>query len=187
LRIQAALLVIDVQVGFFKEAETEQDSDPVYQSCEILERICALIARAREAAVPVIYIRHYGPPGHPFAPGRAEGEIHPMVAPLAGETIILKSASDAFYKTLLQQELERRGVQQLVVTGCQTEYCIDSTCRRATSMGYDVVLVKDAHSTGDTELFNAQDIIAHHNATLATLANPDHQVILIASYDVTFV
>lgn len=186
MRIQAALLVIDVQIGFFKEAQTEQDPDPVYQSREILERIRLLISRARAATVPVIYIRHCGPPGHPFAPGRAEGEIHPLVAPLAGETVIQKSASDAFYKTSLQQELERRGVHQLVVTGCQTEYCVDATCRRATTMGYDVVLVKDAHSTGDTEVFKAQDIIAHHNATLATLANPDHQVILVTARDMTF-
>jgi nicotinamidase-related amidase len=173
--------------GFFKEAESEDDPDPVYQSWEILERIRFLISHARAASVPVIYIQHCGPPGHPFAPGRVEGEIHPLVAPLAGETVIQKSASDAFYKTPLQQELERRGIQQLVVAGCQTEYCIDTTCRRATSLGYTVVLVKDAHSTGDTRALKAQDIIAHHNATLATLANPDHQVLLVATQDATFI
>jgi hypothetical protein len=35
--------------------------------------------------------------------------------------------------------------------------------------GYQVTLVADAHTTGDTPVLNAKDIIAHHNQTLAGL------------------
>jgi nicotinamidase-related amidase len=54
----------------------------------------------------------------------------------------------------------------LVVAGIQTEYCVDTTCRRAYSLGYDVTLVQDGHSTWDTPDLCAPQIIAHHNRTL---------------------
>jgi len=47
-----------------------------------------------------------------------------------------------------------------------TEYCVDTTCRRAISLGYDVTLVSDAHTTVDNKLLTAAQIIAHHNALL---------------------
>ena len=48
-----------------------------------------------------------------------------------------------------------------------TEYCIDTTCRRAVSLGYDVTLVADAHTTHDNDLLPAEKIIAHHNRSLS--------------------
>jgi len=73
---------------------------------------------------------------------------------------------DAFQATNLQRELESKGIKRLIVTGVQTEYCVDTTCRRAYSLGYDVTLVKDAHSTWDTDHLSAPQIIAHHNHVL---------------------
>ena len=58
-----ALLVIDVQKGMFVEDE------PVYQGAQLLETIGELLAKARAAQVPVIYIQHNGGPGHPLEPG----------------------------------------------------------------------------------------------------------------------
>jgi len=48
----------------------------------------------------------------------------------------------------------------------QTEYCIDTTCPRAFTLGYEVTLVKDAHSTWDSSLLKANRIIEHHNNVL---------------------
>jgi len=50
--------------------------------------------------------------------------------------------------------------------GLQTEYCIYTTCRRAFSLGYVVILVKNAHSTWDSSCLTAQQIIWHHNYVL---------------------
>jgi nicotinamidase-related amidase len=48
----------------------------------------------------------------------------------------------------------------------QTEYCVDSACRAAAALGYRSVLVSDAHTTFDTSVLSAAQIIAHHNLTL---------------------
>jgi nicotinamidase-related amidase len=155
-----ALLVIDVQVGNFGE------SAPVYGGSDLLLKIGSLIARARAAEVPVVYIQHCGPEGAIDQPGTPGWEIHPAIAPIEGDAVIQKRHPDAFQDTGLQRELESRGIERLVITGIQTEYCVDTTCRRAYSLGYSVILVKDAHSTWDTDHLTAPQIIAHHNNVL---------------------
>src|SRR5262249_26369831 len=105
--------------------------------------------------------------------------------PLAGEVVIGKTASDAFDGTSLEAELHRRGVKRLVVVGMQTEFCVDTTCRRALSLGFDVTLVADGHTTRDGVLA-AADVIRHHNAVLPSLAHPTHHVNVVRGYHVRF-
>jgi len=81
--------------------------------------------------------------------------------------VVQKRHPDAFQDTNLQRQLEAKGIARLIITGIQTEYCIDTTCRRAYSLAYDVTLVKDAHSTWDTDRLTAPQIIAHHNNVLS--------------------
>lgn len=92
------------------------------------------------------------------------------VAPMDGDAVIQTRTPDSFLNTNLQDELQRRGVHRLVLTGMQTEMCVDTTCRRAFSLGYDVVLVKDAHSTWGNGRISADDIIDHHNKALRWFA-----------------
>ena len=155
-----ALLVIDVQAGNFEE------SAPVYGGSDLRAKISGLIARARAAGVPVVYVQHCGPEDAIDQPGTPGWEIHPAIAPEEDDVVVQKSHPDAFQDTNLQRELESRGVKRLIITGIQTEYCVDTTCRRAYSLGYGVTLVKDAHSTWDTEILTAPQIIAHHNDVL---------------------
>ena len=67
-------------------------------------------------------------------------------APLEGERLIVKTASDCFHETPLQEEPRRLGVTHLVVSGMQTGFCVDTTRRRAISLGLDVTLASDAHT-----------------------------------------
>ena len=154
------LLVIDVQMFGFGE------DSPVYAGESLIARISDLIARAREVGVPVIYVQHCGAEGEIGEPGSPAWEIHPAIAPAEGEPVVQKRHPDAFQETVLRELLESRGIERLVLAGMQTEYCVDTTCRRAYSLGYDVTLVSDAHTTWDTEYLTAPQIIAHHNATL---------------------
>ena len=160
MQSSTALLVIDVQLGMFEE------SDPVQRGDRLLATINDLITRARAAGIPVIYVQHSGGENHLLEPGSPGWPIHPAIVPAKGELVIHKRHPDSFQETDLQHELEMRGIRHLIVAGIQTEYCVDTTCRRAYSLGYDVTLVQDAHSTWDTEYLKASQIIDHHNQVL---------------------
>ena len=155
-----ALLVIDMQACNF------EDAAPVYGGSDLLTKISGLITRARAAGVPVVYVQHCGPDGAIDQPGTPGWEIHPAIVPIKGEVVVQKRHPDAFQETNLQRQLEAKGIERLIITGIQTEYCVDTTCRRAYSLGYDVTLVKDAHSTWDTDHITAPQTIAHHNDVL---------------------
>jgi nicotinamidase-related amidase len=53
-----------------------------------------------------------------------------------------------------------------VIAGMQTDYCINATARRAHALGYDVTLVKDAHSTYPGGGLAASQVIAKYNDAL---------------------
>ena len=156
---ETTLLVIDVQVGIIETLRA-------YRGREVLEQINKLLSKARASNAPIIYIQHDGEQGHPLEVGSSGWQIHPDNKPREGDLIIHKRASDSFFETTLQHELEARSVKHLIVSGCMTEYCVDTTSRRAVSLGYDVTLVSDAHTTIDNKLLSAAQIIAHHNALL---------------------
>ena len=157
---ETALLIIDVQNVFFDK----YSSDYAYHVDEILNRIKGMISRARKAGVPVIYIQHDEDEGFPLEPGKPGWQINPEIAPTKEDLIIHKRTPDSFYGTSLQAELETRGIRRLIIAGFQTEWCIDTTVRRAYSLEYDVTVVEDAHSTCDTMILKAPQIIAHHNS-----------------------
>jgi nicotinamidase-related amidase len=114
----------------------------------------------------VFHVRHCEAEGS-FEPGSAGWQFHPSVAPHNGEPVVEKWASSAFYNTDLDARLRERGISDLTIAGLQSEYCIDTACRVAQSLGYRVTLVGDGHSTFDTPELSAAQIIAHHNKVLS--------------------
>ncbi|MEZ4677777.1 MAG: cysteine hydrolase family protein [Caldilineaceae bacterium] len=155
-----ALLIIDVQNCMFNPEA------PVHNHDVLLANLRTLIDRARSSATSVIYIQHCGPDGAPHAPGLPGWEIHPAIAPQPGEPIVQKRTPDSFHETTLRAELDSRSIEELVVCGIQTDYCVDTTTRRAASESYGVTLVTDAHSTWGDSGLSAQQIIDHHNQVL---------------------
>ncbi len=168
-RPRNALLIIDVQIGLVALMAPDIRAGT-------LSRIDNLLSRARASGTPVIYIQHDGPKGHPLETRTQGWKIHPSIKPLDGETVVRKRESDSFFETALQQELEKRGITRLLVAGAMTEYCVDTTCRRATSLGYDVTLASDAHLTRDNGVLTAANIIAHHNFVLNDFGAGDHLI-----------
>jgi hypothetical protein len=59
--------------------------------------------------------------------------------------------------------------------------------RRAVSLGYDVVLAADGHTTADTETLRFEQIVAHHNALLDGFEAGEHEVRVCASAEIRFV
>ena len=174
-----ALLVVDVQ-----RAVVDWE-DPAGEGEKVLANINRLLSKARAAGAPVVYVQHDGEEGGRLATGSAGWEIHPAVAPAEGEPVVRKRASDSFYETTLRDDLEARGVTHLVVVGCRTQYCVDTTCRSATVHGFDVTLARDAHATADDVLTAAQ-IVAHHNSTLDDFGNDRHVVTVKPSAEIDF-
>jgi nicotinamidase-related amidase len=165
----SALLVIDVQVGLVELVPPEVQSS-------VLSKIKTLLTKARASGIAVIFIQHDGPKGHPLETHTKGWGIHPSLNPVGGEPIVRKRESDSFFETALQGELGKRGITNLIVAGGMTEYCVDTTCRRATSLGYDVTLAGDAHLTRDNGVLTAANIIAHHNFVLDDFGAGDHLI-----------
>jgi nicotinamidase-related amidase len=172
-----ALVLIDVQRGLIEGFEDDWAG--------VLERIAQLVDRARQSQTPVVYVQHDGGSGHPLEVGSAGWQIHTTVAPATGDPIIHKRWSDAFVGTTLEHELASRDVGHLVITGAQTEYCVDATVRRAASLGYDVTLVADGHTTSANGVLSRQQIIAHHNRTLPRLARVGPRIVATSAADVS--
>ncbi|MBN2005914.1 MAG: cysteine hydrolase [Anaerolineae bacterium] len=157
---ETALLLIDAQVNMFEEECSVFDGE------RLLKALVSLIVRAHAACIPVIYVQNNGGEGDPDMPGLPGWQIHSALSPRFDELVIQKRTPDAFHETNLQSALESRQIRRLIIAGMQTEMCIDATCRRAHMLGYDVTLVKDAHSTFDDGDLMASQTIDQYNEAL---------------------
>jgi ureidoacrylate peracid hydrolase len=68
------------------------------------------------------------------------------LTPQPGDTIVTKTRFSGFYKTDLHEQLQALGITQLVMTGCTTSICVDSTVRDAMFRDYLCVLLEDCMS-----------------------------------------
>ncbi|UQZ37052.1 cysteine hydrolase [Paenibacillus sp. PK3_47] len=166
-----ALLIIDVQEAMFSYEVELHDGN------EVMGRIVSLLNKARAAGIPVVYVQHTE--DEEYTKGTDTWQISSLITPLPEDTIVEKPTWDSFHRTNLHEELQRLGITDLVICGMQTEFCVDTTVRRAYSMGYSSVLVQDAHSTFPNARFNAEEIVGHHNAVLGgrfAVLKPEHEV-----------
>lgn len=160
--VKTAPVVIDTQVGMFETPGLP----PVPDGERLLEKTEGLIQAAREADATGVHVRHADGTGHPLEGGTRGWEIHPRPGPRDGEAVVDRETPDSLLHTTLGDEPASRGIGRLVLAGMQTEYCEDTTCRRAFGLGYDVTLAADAHGTWDDGGLFAAQIVAHHNEVM---------------------
>lgn len=159
--MSSALLIIDMQVGLFNGPDAPHDGE------RIVANIQQLIGRARGRKVPIYAVRHTGPKGSPIEAGSAFWQLLPALELNASADILFdKRKPNAFYGTTLAEQLRANGINELFIVGMKTQYCIDATCRAAADLGFNPVLIADAHTCMDTPALPARTIIEHHNATL---------------------
>jgi len=183
---QTALVLIDVQRGILNFPGLTRKQKTNHALDETVLRIRSLLDRARQASAHVVFVQHDGGPGHPLEPGTPGWPIRAEITPQPEEPVIHKRACDAFFETHLQEELAARNVKQLVIAGCMTQYCIDTSVRRAVSLGFDVLLASDGHTTADTHILSFEQIIAHHNAVLDGFNAGEHKVRVVPSSEIGF-
>ncbi|MDR3413300.1 MAG: cysteine hydrolase family protein [Formivibrio sp.] len=162
----AALLIVDVQAGLFCHPPLPR------KAAETIEQINALIGKARITGAPVIFIQHESGPEDGLARGSPGWALHPDLARLPHDRVVAKTACDGFCETALKEALDQLQVSALVVAGYATEFCLDTTLRRAASEGYSVTVAADAHTTKDRPVLKAADIVAHNNWLWANFISP---------------
>lgn len=174
--MKSAVIIIDVQRGYFDEEPRPADADVV------ISRINALTARARTAGLPVIFIQHEAQ--YEFGSRKWDLEQQLQVGP--GDHRVRKTTPDSFLRTNLDELLSSLGVSRLIVGGYASEGCVDTTIRRAAALGYEVVIAADAHTTDDKPHASAAQIRAHHNFTLSDLTSFDSKIQAIPSSEIEF-
>lgn len=151
-----ALLIIDMQNESFQP-------DPPFNASRVIERINALSHKFRQNGDDVIFVQHDGTKEGCYIPFTKSWEIVSSLEVKRDDLIISKTANDSFYKTKLKEELEKRVVDELVVTGYATDFCIDATVKSALVNDINVTVISDGHTTHDKAKLTAKQLIDHYN------------------------
>ena len=157
----SALLIMDVQQGV-----VERFGQP-----GVLDRLAEGLAAARNAGVPVIFVRVAFRPGFPevsttnrsfrtlaetardrFGEDNPATQIHPAVAPRPGEPVVVKKRVSAFTGSDLEVLLRSMNVADLVLTGIATSGVVLSTLREAADRDYQLTVLADACADADEEV-----------------------------------
>ena len=174
-----ALLIIDVQQGLCEN--DSQGQGAAWDSAAVIQRINRVAAHARASGVPVVFIQHEGA-GYLEHGSRAWQLADGLLAE-PDDSFVRKTTPDSFLRTDLQAVLAARGVTELIVCGMHSEFCVDTTTRRALALGYPVTLVADGHTSAGNAVLSPQQVIAHHNTTLTHISSFGPRVRALACDD----
>lgn len=171
------LLIIDMQRDFLEPGGFgESLGNDVSQLRSIIESCAQLLARWRQAQLPVIHTREghladlsdvpanklaigdsfkigdVGAMGRILIIGEEGQDIIPELYPIANEKVIDKPGKGAFYQTDLDDYLKQKQIDTLLVCGVTSEVCVNSTIREATDRGYRCIAVRDCCASYFPEL-----------------------------------
>jgi nicotinamidase-related amidase len=172
-----ALLIIDMQTGLFGK------NSPRFDALNVIDRINKLSDIISLNNGKVIFIQHNGPQGDVFETNTDGWKILPELVRRKNDIVIQKTVCDSFYRTELDTILRGNKINEIIITGCATDFCIDTTIRSAVSKNYDVTVVSDAHTTSDRPHLKAEEVIQHHNWVWRDLITPSKAVKVIPFED----
>lgn len=159
-----ALLVIDMQKGFCDpESRMEKAGIGTANQRAILPDVLKLADVARDAGMPVLWSQqiHFPEdvtrkrrriPSHidkqnwaPCLRGTWEvdfvDEVQDAIAP--EDLIVEKHRASVFFETTLDTKLRMLGIEQLLISGCNTEFCVETTIRDGYYRDLDIIVVRD--------------------------------------------
>ncbi len=165
---------MDMQRGAFDPMDARYDAE------NVLERINLLSARFRSLGLPVIFIQHDGSREGFFIPGTSEWEILDELGKRSDDVVIVKTANDSFYKTELDQVLREKGVDELVITGCSTDFSVDCTVKAGLSRDYLITVISNAHTTRSRPQMTAMLAVEYFNMLWARLAPTKEKIKLLS-------
>ena len=136
-----ALLIIDMQMHMAdRTAAGRPRCNPHAET-----NVASLLALFRSETRPVFHVLHHDTdPTSLFRQGLHEAEPMPCAVPIKGEPVFWKTGSSGFSGTGLDAALRRAGITRIVLAGAVAAYCITSTTRAGSDLGFDIVLPGDA-------------------------------------------
>ncbi len=155
--MKKALLIIDMQkVSFTLKS-------PRFDTKGVVDRINTLATIFRNQNFPVIFIQYDGTGTGICEKETLEWQLLNELIVLETDHLIDKTANDVFYNSPLSKKLQSLAVDELVITGCATDFCVAATVQSALAKDFQVTVIADAHTTADRPHASAEQIIAHYN------------------------
>ncbi|MFF0741201.1 cysteine hydrolase family protein [Streptomyces sp. NPDC004111] len=139
-----------------------------------LDAAAELLGRARAAGAKVVHVINDGGEGTPYDIRAEIGRIHPAVAPVEGEPVVVKTVPNGFVDTELGDRVDEAGNQDVVIAGFMTHMCVQFTAQGAFLRGNRPTVVADASATRPLPVATlAGELPAEqvHHAALATVAD----------------
>lgn len=169
------LVLVDIQNDYFDGGAMalENMDQAAVRARRILDHF-------RGQQLPVVHIQHMSiqPGASFFIPDTQGVEIHSLMAPQAGETVVRKHYPNGFRDTSLYDHLKGLDLTSVVICGAMSHMCIDATTRAAFDLGFNCTVIEDACTTRALE-FNGRAIeaVQVHGAFMAALSMPYAKVV----------
>lgn len=189
-----ALVVVDMQRDFCTPGGAfDRLGVDISMYPAMVSRLARLIEGARAAGVRVVYVMMTTLPGrliespaqirfnrrlHLAANGgepldyTMDGSVGQQIIPELpvedGDTIVKKYRSSGFWGTNLDMLLRSNAVETVIVTGCTTEGCVESTARDAMFNDYYVVIPEDCVASDDRAQHDASMLLMRHRFDIAS-------------------
>ncbi|TAI48390.1 isochorismatase family protein [Flagellimonas allohymeniacidonis] len=176
MKTKKALLVIDMQKGSFTP------KTPRFDTSGVVNRINGLADLFRRMGFPVIFIQHDGNGTGEFEKDTWEWELLDELQTEKTDIRLDKYVNDVFYESGLHRRLMDSNVGELLITGCATDFCVESTIQSALTKDFDITVVSDGHTTGERPHLRAEKVIEHYNWVWQNMI-PTNGKIKVESYD----
>ncbi|MDC1068457.1 isochorismatase family protein [Candidatus Kapabacteria bacterium] len=171
------LLIIDMQKESFTQKTPRWDSEGV------IKRINILIDYFRRNELPIIFIQHDGSNQDFCIPNTEEWEILDELNKTERDLVLSKTTNDPLYQTPLHNVIKTNNFTDVVVTGCGTDFCVDSTVKSLISADFNITIINDAHTTTDRFGIESKTIIEYFNWIWRNLITEKSKVTLTSTSD----
>ncbi len=149
------LLVVDTQKTIMNEE--------LYNYEVFKNNIKTMIQVARVQHIEVIFVRHDDGVNNKLTKGKDGFEIVDDFKPLSNEFIFDKNVNSPFKDSGLLTYLRSKDVNEIIVVGLQTEYCIDATVKCAFEYGFDVYVPAYCNSTTHNNYMSKEESYRYYN------------------------
>ncbi|MCI0433874.1 MAG: nicotinamidase [Gemmatimonadetes bacterium] len=181
-----ALILVDVQNDFLPGGALA-----VREGDAVIPALNRCIARFSMLGLPIVATRDWHPADHvsfrsrggpwpPHCVAHTHGAQFSGALDLPAKAGIISKAMgrdeeaySGFSGTTLDHELREANVRRLFVGGLATDYCVLNTVKDARSLGYDVVLLRDAIRAVDVRPGDGERAIAEMQALGAVAADAE--------------